>query len=47
MRAGAVGLLERIGPTAVLTHSFGGGSMLEKNNAEIAALRTDWIIKHA
>jgi pimeloyl-ACP methyl ester carboxylesterase len=111
MLAGAVGLLERIGPSVLLTHSFGGGfgwlarsecpslvravvavepagppfvtlghgaadaatagylrscgadvdelrlgelgrhgnghaMMLEKNNAEIAALITDWIVKH-
>jgi pimeloyl-ACP methyl ester carboxylesterase len=111
MLAGAVGLLERIGPSVLLTHSFGGGfgwlarsecpslvravvavepagppfvtlghgaadaatagylrscradvdelrlgelglhgnghaTTLEKNNAEIAALITDWIVKH-
>jgi pimeloyl-ACP methyl ester carboxylesterase len=93
MLAGAVGLLERIGPSVLLTHSLGGGfgwlalsecpslvkaadrataeflrscgadvdelrlgelgvhgnghaMMLERNNAEIAALITDWIVKH-
>jgi hypothetical protein len=74
MLAGAVGLLERIGPSVLLTRALGGGfgwlalsecpslvkaavavepagpplvtMMLERNNAEVAALMTDWIVKH-